>query len=103
VTFNDYLCGIISNCLKEWYHENGVENPQKIVTFIPINPRNLPTKVEELDLDNKAVGMKFEMPILSELEPAIKQSSFNFKKLVSVSTLMSIMKMTNLFHYLPTI
>jgi len=102
VSFNDYICGIISVNMRKWYKDYGIDNPEKLLTFIPINTRNLPTKIEELDLYNKAVGMKFELPLVENFESAIKQSSTSFKSIVSMPRVLAIDRMASIMYYLPT-
>lgn len=100
-TFNDYILGMLSHSLSQWYEEHGITDPDKILTVIPVNMRTLPNNIDELQLDNNVTAVKFEMPIRKELEVGIKDGRAAIKKFLNMFYIFTVGFFCKALPYMP--
>lgn len=87
--------------MHEWYRRNGVDDAKKIVAAITVSTRNLPKGLHELNLDNSFIPIKFEVPIMTNLEQAIKISKVNFNKFMALPALLCLSKFARSLNLYP--
>jgi len=86
--------------MDRWYKKNGIEDAKELLTLVSVNTRDLPKSIDELKLDNNSVGIKFILPIVSELHPAIIKASQNFREFFTQMTILGILKVAKVLPYL---
>mmetsp|Transcript_41257 Transcript_41257/g.47537 ORF Transcript_41257/g.47537 Transcript_41257/m.47537 type:complete len:180 (-) Transcript_41257:29-568(-) len=52
VTLNNYMMGIISKSIYQWYKMNGVDSPKDISTIVPVVMKPLSPKINEVSMEN---------------------------------------------------
>ena len=100
-TLNDYLLGMFSIGIKKWLSKNGVKDPSKILTLIPVNLRPLPTNIHELKIGNYVHGSRNEIYLEDNLNEAIKSAQKSFKSKITSRRLDSIDIFYSFLLYLP--
>ncbi|CAI2367833.1 unnamed protein product [Moneuplotes crassus] len=89
VSFNDYIMGVLSVSLGRWYKLHGVEGAQRLQAFCSVNMRPPPTKFEEISIENDSVGVKFAIPIKTDIMEAINDCRTNFHQFFNPFALLS--------------
>ena len=67
MTFNDFMVCIFGKSLHQLYKEYGIEDAKQLGIFILINMRPLPTKYEEVYLDNYFITSPFGVPLSDDI------------------------------------
>ncbi|CAI2368130.1 unnamed protein product [Moneuplotes crassus] len=102
-SFNDYIMGVLGVNLDKWYKEHGIEGAERIKTINSINMRGLPESMKDVNLFNESIGSHFELPIIPDLDQAIKIARRNFKTDLDFFSLFCIKRFSDIFPYLPEV
>mmetsp|Transcript_18745 Transcript_18745/g.21546 ORF Transcript_18745/g.21546 Transcript_18745/m.21546 type:complete len:218 (+) Transcript_18745:554-1207(+) len=100
-TFNDYILGALSISMHKWYTNNGVKDPKKILTLIPINNRPFPKNLDDLKLNNTTTAFKFELPINADIREILKTNKTTFSRFMNITYLSCIGNLGTAVPYLP--
>ena len=100
-TMNNFMMGIISKSISEWYHMNGVEETKDISTIIPVVMKPFSPNINEINIENWTSGITFRFPLKDNLNDAMRETSRNFGFYYQLPHLMSMMIMLRSFAILP--
>jgi hypothetical protein len=95
------MMGVMSVAFDKWYKHYKIEGAHNLKCLISVNTRPMPQKLEDVKLNNEMIAVKFEFPIVAELEAAITEAKTKFRSDMNLFTLFSISKATDLIPYLP--
>ena len=92
---------MLSIGIKKWLIKNGVKEPSKILTLMPINLRPLPTNIHELKFGNYIFGSRNEIYLKNDLPEAIKSAQGNFKSKITSLKLITSDIFYSMLKYFP--
>ena len=72
MTFNDFVISIFGKSCNQLYKEYGIENAKQLGIWILINLRPLPTKYEEICLDDLFIMCPFPMQLSDDIDTVYK-------------------------------
>jgi len=100
-TFNNYVMGVLSTSMNEWYKKNKVEEPGSLIMSCPVSMKTMPKSVKEINMSNYTSSVTFQFPILEDLKEAIAISKARFSKFFKLHYLMSAINFQLLFRFIP--
>jgi len=100
-SFNDYIMGIITISMNEWFKNYGHMKAEKILSCITVNLRGMPDSMQDLILDNKSGAVKFELPIKENLEDGIKACRKSFRRFFTNWIMVSFSKFCSAIQFFP--
>mmetsp|Transcript_14153 Transcript_14153/g.12490 ORF Transcript_14153/g.12490 Transcript_14153/m.12490 type:complete len:200 (+) Transcript_14153:758-1357(+) len=95
------MMGVLSYFLNKWYQHYGIKGAKNLQSFISVNMRGLPEKVEDVNLENDSVGIKFHFPIRGDFKQAIQDTKKSFSSLFTQIVVLSIKKFAVCLPFLP--
>uniref|UniRef100_A0A7S3JG98 O-acyltransferase WSD1 C-terminal domain-containing protein n=1 Tax=Euplotes harpa TaxID=151035 RepID=A0A7S3JG98_9SPIT len=102
VTLNNYMMGIVSKSIHEWYVLNNVAEPKEIIATVPVVMKPFSPTIEKVDIDNCTAGITFSFKLKAELEEAIRVNKTEFERFFNLPFLIHVITSLKLFMYLPT-
>lgn len=100
-TFNDYMFGVLSKSLAQWYKKHGIKDVETINGFMPISMKAPPDSIDSLVIDNKMLSVILPLKITDNIGEAMSSLKPIIKRFTTPMFLLSTQYMSYLLPILP--